>query len=109
MSTYSQLSPPQLNWVCAQDTLPTLATAIFFCGAIVGGLVFGWVADHFGRIPALIGTNLTGFIAGVVTAFATTFWQFAVCRFFVGLAFDNCFTMMYILGEFPFQYFEPRN
>uniref|UniRef100_A0A8D8S4C5 Organic cation transporter protein n=1 Tax=Cacopsylla melanoneura TaxID=428564 RepID=A0A8D8S4C5_9HEMI len=85
------------NWVCQQDTLPTLATAIFFCGAIVGGLLFGWMADHFGRIPALIGTNLTGFIAGVATAFATNFWQFAACRFFVGLAFDNCFTMMYIL------------
>ncbi|KAI5703777.1 hypothetical protein M8J76_006486 [Diaphorina citri] len=87
----------ELNWVCAQDTLPTLAQAIFFCGAIVGGLVFGWVADHFGRIPALVGTNLTGFVAGVATAFASTFWQFAICRFFVGLAFDNCFTMMYIL------------
>ncbi|KAL0809394.1 hypothetical protein ABMA28_011583 [Loxostege sticticalis] len=44
-----------------------------------------------------MGTNLIGFAAGIGTAFCDTFWEFAVCRFFVGLAFDNCFTMMYIL------------
>lgn len=89
----------QLNWVCTQDTLSTWAQAFFFCGAIVGGLVFGWVADRFGRVPALVLTNLVGFIFGVVTAFTKSFWQFALCRFFVGLSFDNCFTMMYILGN----------
>ncbi|KAL1452485.1 hypothetical protein WDU94_006713 [Cyamophila willieti] len=87
----------ELNWVCSHDAYPHYAVAIFFCGSIVGGLIFGWVADHFGRKPALVGTNLTGFVASVATVLATNFWQFAVCRFFVGIAFDNCFTMMYIL------------
>lgn len=58
-----------------------------------------YIADHFGRIPALAGCNIIGFVAGVATAFVGNFWQFSVCRFFVGFAFDNCFTMMYILGE----------
>ncbi|XP_055911752.1 solute carrier family 22 member 13-like [Eupeodes corollae] len=85
------------NWVCDQAALPTYAQSIFFVGAIVGGLLFGWIADRFGRIPALIGCNLIGFAAGVGTAFAGNFWQFALLRFLVGFAFDNCFTMMYIL------------
>ncbi|XP_063836586.1 organic cation transporter protein-like [Ostrinia nubilalis] len=87
----------QLDWVCEKDNLAATAQAIFFCGAIVGGLVFGWIADKYGRIPALMGTNLIGFAAGVATAFCDSFWTFSVCRFLVGLAFDNCFTMMYIL------------
>ncbi|CAH0712858.1 unnamed protein product, partial [Brenthis ino] len=87
----------QLDWVCDKDNLPATAQAIFFCGAIVGGLIFGWIADKYGRIPALVGTNLVGFAAGIATAFCNTFWSFALCRFLVGLAFDNCFTMMYIL------------
>ncbi|XP_045508830.1 organic cation transporter protein-like [Colias croceus] len=87
----------QLDWVCDKDNLPATAQAIFFCGAIVGGLVFGWIADKYGRIPALVGTNMMGFAAGVGTAFTNSFWSFALCRFLVGLAFDNCFTMMYIL------------
>ncbi|CAH2101688.1 unnamed protein product [Euphydryas editha] len=87
----------QLDWVCDKDNLAATAQAIFFCGAIVGGLIFGWIADKYGRIPALVGTNLVGFAAGIATAFCNSFWSFAVCRFLVGLAFDNCFTMMYIL------------
>jgi MFS family permease len=89
----------QLNWVCEDSFLPTLAQSIFFLGAITGGLLFGWIADRYGRIPALAGCNIIGFAAGVLTAFSGSFWFFSICRFFVGFAFDNCFTMMYILGE----------
>lgn len=89
----------QFEWVCDHAYLPTLAQSIFFLGAIVGGLLFGWIADRYGRIPALAGCNLIGFAAGVATAFVGNFWQFSLCRFLVGFAFDNCFTMMYILGK----------
>ncbi|CAG9839512.1 unnamed protein product [Diabrotica balteata] len=93
---YASISS-ELNWVCENSALPNTAQAIFFCGAILGGLVFGWMADRFGRIPALMGCNLVGLLGGVATAFCHSFWAFCVCRFLVGMAFDNCFTMMYIL------------
>nr|CAD7198155.1 unnamed protein product [Timema douglasi] len=96
ISVFDRLSP-QLGWVCDQAALASVAQAVFFCGAILGGLVFGWIADRYGRIPALVGTNTVGLVAGVATAFCNTFWAFCLCRFLVGLAFDNCFTMMYIL------------
>jgi len=89
----------QLGWVCENSALPTTAQSVFFVGAIFGGLIFGWIADRYGRIPALVGANVTGFLAGVATVLAGSFWEFALCRFFVGFAFDNCFTMMYILGN----------
>lgn len=88
--------------MCENDALPTIAQSIFFCGAITGGLLFGWVADRYGRVPALIGTNLVGGIAGIVTAFSNSFWSFTLCRFFAGFAFDNCYTIMYILGILSF-------
>lgn len=66
----------------------------------MGGLLFGWIADRYGRIPALVGSNLIGAVAGVLTAFSYSFATFTVCRFLIGFAFDNCFTMMYILGKF---------
>ncbi|GLH08678.1 Organic cation transporter protein [Gryllus bimaculatus] len=87
----------EYEWVCEDNVLPTVAQALFFCGSMVGGLVFGWIADRYGRVPALVGTNMIGFVAGLATYFVTNFWQFCVCRFVLGLAFDNCFTMMYIL------------
>ncbi|XP_014364677.2 carcinine transporter [Papilio machaon] len=87
----------QLGWVCDKDNYPATAQSVFFCGAIVGGLLFGWIADKYGRIPALVGTNMTGFFAGVGTAFSNSFWSFCLCRFLVGLAYDNCFVIMYIV------------
>jgi MFS family permease len=96
----------QLGWVCDKAALPTIAQAVFFGGAILGGLIFGWVADRYGRIPALVWTNIIGFVAGIATSFVTTFWAFCLCRFLVGLAFDNCFTMMYILGKYWSYFFD---
>lgn len=96
----------QLGWVCDKAAFPTIAQAVFFAGAILGGLIFGWVADRYGRIPALVWTNIIGFVAGIATSFVTTFWAFCLCRFLVGLAFDNCFTMMYILGKYWIYFLE---
>ncbi|RLU25847.1 hypothetical protein DMN91_002008 [Ooceraea biroi] len=75
----------------------TLAQNIFFIGAICGGFLFGWLSDKYGRIPVLIGTNIMGFIGGFSTVYVTFFWQFYLCRFIVGFAFDNMFAVVYIL------------
>ncbi|XP_026734613.1 organic cation transporter protein-like [Trichoplusia ni] len=87
----------QQGWVCDKDSYAATSQAIFFCGGIVGGLLFGWIADKYGRIPALIGANMAGFTGGLATAFTNSFWSFCVCRFIVGLAYDNCFIIMYIV------------
>lgn len=94
--TYSTIAT-ELGWVCENDILPTIAQSLFFLGAITGGLSLGWIADRFGRVPALAAANVVGGVAGIVTAFANSFWSFTVCRYFAGFAFDNCFTLMYIL------------
>ena len=66
----------------------------------MGGILLGYLADRFGRIPALILCNLIGAVAGIITTFSFNFPVFAFSRFLMGMAFDNCFTLMYILGEF---------
>lgn len=68
-------------------------------GAIIGGFLFGWIADHFGRMPACIVCNLVGFFGGAATLFVQNFWQFALSRFVVGFAYDNCYMMIYIIGN----------
>jgi len=83
--------------LCDEAYKATLAQSIFFVGAICGGLVFGWLSDKYGRIPILISTNMVGFIGGISTVGVTSFWQFCLCRFVVGLAYDNAFVIPYIL------------
>ncbi|KAG5338132.1 S22A3 protein, partial [Acromyrmex charruanus] len=87
----------ELDWVCDQEYLVSTAQSVFFCGSIVGGFLFGWIADHRGRIPALMFCNGIGLLASIATASANTFWSFAVCRFLTGLAFDNCINIPLII------------
>lgn len=87
------------NWVCHKESYPTYVQAIFFVGSITGGLFFGWMSDRFGRLPALVFANLVGFLGGICTPFADQLWEFLIVRYVAGLAYDNCYTMIYIIGR----------
>ena len=90
----------ELDWVCERDTYPSYIQAIFFIGAIAGGFFFGYIGDRYGRMPALVVANFIGCVGGLCTPFTTTFWEVMVVRFICGMAYDNCFTMIYIVGKF---------
>ncbi|CAB3221125.1 unnamed protein product [Arctia plantaginis] len=85
------------GWVCNRATYAPTAQSIFFIGSLTGGVVFGWIADNLGRIPALIGSNLIGAIGGITTIYTSGLWDFIFCRFLVGMSYDNCFMIAYIL------------
>ncbi|XP_031370950.1 carcinine transporter-like [Apis dorsata] len=87
----------EFGWVCDDAYKVSLAQSIFFGGSILGGLIFGWLGDKYGRIPAVVVSNLLGFIGGLATIYIHTFWQFCVCRFIVGVSFDSTFVFAYIL------------
>lgn len=95
----------QLAWVCEEAYLGSAAQSAFFVGSIVGGLIFGYIADHHGRLPALVACNAVGFFASIVTAFTNSFWTFAAARFVVGSSFDNCFNIIFIIGNYNKQFF----
>ncbi|XP_033336293.2 organic cation transporter protein [Megalopta genalis] len=87
----------ELEWVCENAFLGSAAQSAFFVGSIIGGLIFGYIADHHGRIPALVACNTVGFIASVGTAFCNSFWSFCLARLVVGTSFDNCFNVLFII------------
>jgi MFS family permease len=58
---------------------------IFLVGGTVGGLLFGSLADRFGRRPTMVLTILMYSIFSGLTFFAETLWQVAVLRFLVAM------------------------
>ncbi|XP_013192615.2 carcinine transporter-like [Amyelois transitella] len=88
----------ELGWVCERDSYQASAQSIFFVGSIVGGFVFGYVSDKYGRLPAIVCCNMLACLAGIGSAFATSFTIFALCRFLVGMGWDNCMMIMYLLS-----------
>lgn len=58
---------------------------IFLLGGTIGGLVFGSLADRFGRGPAMIATILMYSVFSGLTYFANSLWQVALLRFLVAM------------------------
>ncbi|XP_037071623.1 solute carrier family 22 member 1-like [Pollicipes pollicipes] len=43
----------EFGWVCENAWLKPFVSSMFFVGAVIGTMVFGYLADRFGRLPAL--------------------------------------------------------
>ena len=54
-------------------------------GAVAGGLIFGPMSDHLGRIRVLTWTILIFAVFTGLCAFARGYWDLAACRIFAGL------------------------
>ena len=59
--------------------------AAFLLGGTAGGLLFGSLADRYGRRPIMIATILTDSVFAGLTYFATELLQVATLRFFVAM------------------------
>ncbi len=59
--------------------------AIFLLGGTVGGLLFGSLADRYGRRSIMVITILMYSIFSGMTFFATELWHVAALRFFVAM------------------------
>ncbi|HXT58001.1 MAG TPA: MFS transporter [Pirellulales bacterium] len=59
--------------------------AVFLLGGTVGGVIFGSLADRFGRKPTMAVTILCYSIFSGLTYFATELWHVAALRFLVAM------------------------
>ncbi|MBM3860848.1 MAG: MFS transporter [Verrucomicrobia bacterium] len=58
---------------------------VFLAGGALGGIMFGSLADRFGRKPIMVVTILFYSVFAGLTYFATSLWQVGVLRFFVAM------------------------
>jgi MFS family permease len=62
-----------------------LTVALFLVGWATGGVLFGMLADYFGRTRVLSVGILTYAVFSALAVFAETWWQLGVLRFIAGL------------------------
>ncbi|CAG5128413.1 unnamed protein product [Candidula unifasciata] len=87
----------QFDLVCERKYLASLANTIYFVGVMVGGLLFGDLADRFGRLPIMLFTLYSSVILGIVTAFSVTYTMFVTLRFVTGILMQGLQTSAYTL------------
>lgn len=54
-------------------------------GMLIGGIIFGILADKRGRLSVLLGSILMYSLMNIVNAFVSTVDMYAICRFFSGI------------------------
>jgi MFS family permease len=69
------------------------ATAIFLLGWATGGLCFGVLGDRYGRAKVMMWTILAYSLCTGLSAFATSFFDFALYRFLTGLGVGGEFAV----------------
>lgn len=62
-----------------------LTVAMFLIGWATGGILFGMLADYFGRTRVLSIGILTYAVFSALAALADTWWQLAILRFIAGV------------------------
>ena len=87
------------DWVCGRAWIPALSQSLFFAGAIPGMIFVGWFSDAYGRIPAIMASNIICLITGVATPFATEYISFLALRFLMGVSYNTFYSMPYVLGR----------
>nr|XP_039261237.1 organic cation transporter protein-like isoform X1 [Styela clava] len=87
------------NLVCDRHFLNTVEHSIFFVGAMAGGFVAGYLADRFGRKPALMCCCLGIIVFGSIASLVPWFPAFVVARFFVGMCAvgQDFLTQVYVI------------
>ncbi|XP_059098093.1 solute carrier family 22 member 1-like [Tigriopus californicus] len=88
----------EMDWVCDDAWRGPFSQSMFSMGAIFGKVVFGYVADSYGRLAACYASNILLMLAGLATPFFTDFIGFISMRFLQGIAFDTFFAVFYVLA-----------
>ena len=95
---YFKSATSQFDWVCQDEWKPAFTQSMFYAGAIIGTLIFGYVSDHFGRFWSFMISNMVIMVTGLATPFAFDFVSFIVLRFLMGLGFNTFFMALYMLA-----------
>ncbi|XP_063002346.1 solute carrier family 22 member 6-A-like [Elgaria multicarinata webbii] len=76
-----------MEWdlVCDQRKLRDMAQSIYMAGVLVGALVLGRLADHFGRKALTISSFLQMAVMGTCAAFSPNFVSYCIFRFLSGM------------------------
>jgi MFS family permease len=84
LPTTLNLTTTQVGW----------SASSYLTGAVLGSLLFGYLADRYGRRKLFIVTPTIYLFASQACAFAWNFYSLVICTFFIGLGIGGEYSAM---------------
>ncbi|XP_030850269.1 solute carrier family 22 member 6-B-like [Strongylocentrotus purpuratus] len=84
--------------VCGRKYLINLSQSIFFIGVLIGSVLFGAIADRYGRKITLIISNVLVVVFGVGAAFSPNYITFVVARTFHAAGCYGMINVSHLIG-----------
>ncbi|XP_016941857.1 organic cation transporter protein [Drosophila suzukii] len=82
---------------CDKKQLASISQSLVMLGILVGSLVFGMLADRFGRRPAFLLSCFLQLFSGLIVCVSPYFWFYCIFRFLVAVATAGTMTTSFVL------------
>ncbi|XP_038156291.1 solute carrier family 22 member 13 [Cyprinodon tularosa] len=96
--TFHSTTVTEWDLVCSKAGLNSLGSSIYMSGLLVGSVLFGAMADRYGRRFVLLLSIALQTVFGVAVAFAPNFPVYVILRFAVGTTISGVIINAFILG-----------
>ncbi|XP_076609968.1 solute carrier family 22 member 6-B [Chaetodon auriga] len=96
--TFQSTTVTEWDLVCNRAVLNSLGSSIYMFGLLVGSVVFGAMADRYGRRFVLLLSIALQTVFGVAVAFAPNFVVYVILRFVVGTTISGVIINAFVLG-----------
>ncbi|XP_074468403.1 solute carrier family 22 member 6-B [Sebastes fasciatus] len=96
--TFQSTTVTEWDLVCDKAGLNSLSSSIYMFGLLVGSVLFGAMADRYGRRFILLLSIALQTVFGVAVAFAPNFTVYVILRFIVGATISGVIINAFVLG-----------
>ncbi|XP_070568568.1 organic cation transporter protein-like [Ptychodera flava] len=97
-SQYKSTVTQQFDLVCDRYYLNTLSMSIYMLGSLVGGPIYGFVMDKYGRMPGLMCAFVLMTIFGVMQALSVNFTMFMISRSLLSISSYSVYAGGFVLA-----------